>query len=196
MRITKLQSILALTLMLGFAGTFAASGPVPEEKSTTLEAPRITFNHHMPPRPAVTYLTDFACPARAFTGINNLVDEIFNETLHPFAFNRPFFSQLSPFTLASAPDMDIKNTGDQLQVVLSTPGLKPEDVNVFMEGNKLVIKGHHNEHSQNGWREESFIRTIDVPAGVDLSRIKKHYANGALTITVPRVSLSAAELPI
>jgi len=80
--------------------------------------------------------------------------------------------------------------------VLSTPGLKPEDVNVSMEGNKLVVRAHHREQSANGLREETFIRTIDVPYGIDLSRIRKQSAQGAVTVTVPRSILSAAELPI
>lgn len=65
-----------------------------------------------------------------------------------------------------------------------------------MEGNKLVIKGHHREQSANGMREETFMRTMEVPYEIDLSRVRKQSDHGVLKVTVPRSVLSSADLPI
>lgn len=200
MRNTKLQSILALslTLVVGFASGFATRSLLPENSPKTEQLPEITFGHVpplMPMWPTTGGFSDFGYPANAIAGFNSVFDEMLKETLHPIALPRPFFDT-SPLTLASSPDIELKQTKEQIQLVLSTPGLKPEDVNVSMEGRKLKIRGHHKEQSANGFREQTFTRTIDVPYGIDLSRVRKHAANGTITVTVPRSILSAAELPI
>lgn len=117
--------------------------------------------------------------------------------MHPIALPHSLFAH-SPLALASSPDIDLKQTNDHIyiQVVLSTPGLKPEDVSVSMQGNKLVIKGQHREQSANGMREETFMRTMDVPYDIDLSRVRKQTVHGVLKVTVPRSVLSSADLPI
>lgn len=201
MRHTKLQIILclSLTLMVGFMSGFATRSLLPQNNPKTQQLPGIAFDSQVPECfpawPSTKYFNDFAFPASTFAGFNSIFDEMVNETLHPIAMPRSFF-QASPFALTSSPDIDLKQTNDHIQLVLSTPGLKPEDVNVSMDGNKLIVKGHHKEQSANGLREETFIRTIDVPYGIGLSRVRKHAANGAVTVAVPRSVLSAAELPI
>ncbi len=200
MRNTKLRSILALslTLMVGFAGGFATKSLLPKDCPKTKQLPDITFHHTsalMPMWPTTDCFSDFAYPVSAISGFNSVFDEMLKETFHPLGFPRPFFGA-SPFTLASSPDIDFKQTKDDIQLVLSRPGLKPEDVNVSMEGNKLIVRGHHKDQSANGFREQTFTRTIDVPHGINLSRVRKHAADGTLTVTVPRSTLSSEELPI
>lgn len=200
MRNTKLQSILALslTLVVGFACGFATSSFLPETRTKTEQLPDISFQHvpaRMPVWPTTGYFSDFAYPASAISGFNSAFDELLKATFHPIGLPRPLFGD-SQFTLAASPSIDFKQTKDDIQLVLSTPGLKPEDVTVSLEGNKLIVRGHHKEQSANGFREQTFTRTIDVPYGIDLSRVRKHAANGSVTVTVPRSILSAAELPV
>lgn len=201
MRNTKLQSILglSLTLVVGFMSGFATRSLLPENSVKTEQLPAITFNSHGPAWvqscPASGCFGQFSYPASTFAGFNNLFDEMINETLHPIALPHSLFAH-SPLTLASSPDIDLRQTDNQIQVVLSTPGLKPEDVSVSMQGNKLVIEGHHKEQSANGMREETFMRTMDVPYDIDLSRVRKQSDHGVLKVTVPRSVLSSADLPI
>jgi HSP20 family protein len=201
MRNTKLQSILALslTLMVGFVSGFATKSLLPEIEPKTEELPAITFKSHVPAYiqtwPASKYFSHFGYPVSTFATFNSLFDEIFNETMHPIALPHSLFAH-SALALASSPDIDLKQTNDHIQVVLSTPGLKPEDVSVSMQGNKLVIKGQHRESSTNGMREETFMRTMDVPYDIDLSRVRKQSDHGVLKVTVPRSVLSSADLPI
>jgi HSP20 family molecular chaperone IbpA len=201
MRNTKLQSILglSLTLVVGFMSGFATRSLLPENSVKTEQLPAITFDSHCPAWvqswPASGYFSQFSYPASTFAGFNSLFDEMINETLHPIALPHSLFAH-SPLTLASSPDIDLKQTDNQIQVVLSTPGLKPEDVNVSLQGNKLVIEGHHKEQSANGMREETFMRTMDVPYDIDLSRVRKQSDHGVLKVTVPRSVLSSADLPI
>lgn len=200
MRCTKLQSILALsmTLVIGFAGGFTSKSLLPESGPKTERLAETTFHHvpsSMPMWPTTGYFSNLACPASAISGFDSIFDEMIKETLHPVGLPRPFFGAL-PFTVASSPDIDFKQTNDHIQLVLSTPGLKPEDVNVSVEGNKLIVRGHHKEQSANGFREQTFTRTIDVPYGIDLSHVQKHATCGAVKVTVPKATLSSTELPI
>lgn len=200
MRNTKLQLILTLFLMLvvGYAGGFATSNFLAQNCLKTDQLPDISFLHvpaFMPLWPATGYFSDFAYPSSTISGFKSAFDEALNETLDPMSLPRQFFGD-PQFNLAASPDIDFKQTKDGIQFVLSTPGLKPEDVNVSMDGNKLIVRGHHKEQSTNGFREQTFTRTMEVPYCIDLSRVKKYAASGKITVTVPRSVLSAAELPI
>lgn len=198
MRITKLQSLLALslTLLVGFASGYMARGFCPEQKSIAIDKPSITFYSRMPVWPSTTYPDDFTFAAHGLIGLDSLFDDMLRETFHPLKLMPALLPEATSFTLASTPEIDLHQTNDHLQLEVPMPGLKPEDVNVFMEGNKLVVKGHHKQQSQNGFSEQSLIRTVNAPFGVDLSRIKKHGAAEGVTVTIPRTTLSAVELPI
>lgn len=197
----KLQPILclSLTLMVGFLSGFATRSLLPEIKAKTKQVPTITFNSQLPTDtnlwPGVRCFSDLTCPTSSFAGLNSIFDEVVKETLQPIGLSRSLHDA-SPLFLTSSPDFEYKKSNDHIYIVLSTAGLKPEDVNVSMAGTKLVVKAHHKEHAAHGMREETFIRTVDLPYGIDLSRIRKQSANGAVIVTVPRSVLSATELPI
>ena len=93
--------------------------------------------------------------------------------------------------------MPIDVTADEKQVVIqaSLPGVKPEDVNVTIEDNRLTIEGQVNpveETEKEGYviRERhsgSFYRSLALPKDLQDDSVEARFENGVLTLTLPRV---------
>ncbi len=156
--------------IIGFAGGFATKSLIEKEKPAQ---PSIAYN--MPDR-----FFDI-CPAM---------------TLSPFHWNDfdPFFvpfhlaSTLMPQTSLMSPAVDVKQDGKQIQVLV--PNMRPEDVRVKIQGNRLVVEGHHKQQSNGDYREETFTQTVDLPGGVNPAAIERKIAAGKLVITIGHNSSS------
>ena len=90
--------------------------------------------------------------------------------------------------------LDIYRTAESLIVKAALPGVKPEDVQVTVEGDTLTIAGEfRDEHSEDerGYvfrelRRGSFSRTVQLPGDVAADRAGAHYEHGVLTLTLPK----------
>ena len=90
--------------------------------------------------------------------------------------------------------LDIYRTADALVVKAALPGVKPEDVQVTVEGDSLTIAGEfRDEHSEDerGYvfrelRRGSFSRTVQLPNDIAADHAQAHYDNGVLSLTLPR----------
>jgi HSP20 family protein len=90
--------------------------------------------------------------------------------------------------------LDIRQTDDSYVIQASVPGFTPEDVNVTVDGNWLVIQAQHSEDKESnegGWmrrerRSASVYRRLALPEQTDVDAIKASVANGELSINVPR----------
>ncbi len=80
-----------------------------------------------------------------------------------------------------------------LVVRAELPGIDPKDVDISVVGNQLTIKGERKAekdiHDEDYVMLESsygtFIRSITLPEGVDLSKIHTTYHDGILDLTMP-----------
>lgn len=99
---------------------------------------------------------------------------------------------------AWTPAVDIKETEEDIRVELELPGLKPEDVEVTAENGVLTIRGEKRTERKEG--EESryhvversygaFMRTFQLPQGIDEEQINAEFDNGILTLHVPKAAL-------
>lgn len=90
--------------------------------------------------------------------------------------------------------MDVVQDGDDLIVHASLPGVDPDDIQVTLEDGLLTIEGETGSESeeQKGdylLRERRFgrfHRALRLPNSVDSEKAQPSYANGVLTITVPK----------
>ncbi len=90
--------------------------------------------------------------------------------------------------------LDIYRTSDALVVKAALPGVKPEEVQVTVEGDTLTISGEFkDEHEENerGYlfrelRRGSFSRTVTLPGDVSADQATAHYEHGVLTLTLPK----------
>ena len=90
--------------------------------------------------------------------------------------------------------IDMYQTDNDVVVKASLPGVKPEDVDITLAGDMLIIKGEtrdekevkeesyfHKEH-----RYGSFSRSITLPSNLKADNAEASFENGMLTITIPK----------
>lgn len=97
-----------------------------------------------------------------------------------------------------APRVDVIENETELSVSAELPGVKEEDIDVSLMGDRLVIKGtkrteHTEEKEVDGrilHRAErsygSFERSIVIPYVVDPSQVIARFENGVLKVTLPK----------
>lgn len=105
----------------------------------------------------------------------------------------------APFAMRSTlgeltPAVDVSETPEAITVTAELPGMKPEEVDLHVEHNYLVIRGHKKceteERKENSLHREcsygSFSRSIPLPAEVQADKVKAKYKNGVLTVHLPK----------
>jgi HSP20 family protein len=83
---------------------------------------------------------------------------------------------------------------DKYVVKAELPGMKEEEVDVSVVGNRLTIKGEKKAETEvkeeNYYRSErsygSFFRSIDLPSDVDPDKIEANYEDGILEVEIPK----------
>ena len=89
--------------------------------------------------------------------------------------------------------VDVYTTADEIVVQASLPGLKPKDVEIKLERDRLTIRGKFPapvanvayvlEERQNGY----FCRMLALNVPVDGSRAEARLVDGVLTLVLPKV---------
>lgn len=96
--------------------------------------------------------------------------------------------------LAFVPRFDVKETKDAYLFKADLPGVKEEDVEIALTGNRLNISGHRQseEHKDgdNIFTLErsygSFSRAFTLPDTADSEKIKAEMKDGVLSIVLPK----------
>jgi HSP20 family protein len=92
------------------------------------------------------------------------------------------------------PRTNVNETPDAYVFSMEMPGLTRKDVEVNLEGDTLVVKGHKEEkqESKDLVRREfyttSFERSFTVGEGIDRDKVHARMENGVLTVTLPRAA--------
>jgi HSP20 family protein len=90
---------------------------------------------------------------------------------------------------------DLYETDDDFIVTAALPGVKPEDVDLSVQGNVLTISGelkpeeHGGEQRNYHTRERrygKFSRQVALPTGINGDQIQARLDNGVLTLHVPK----------
>jgi HSP20 family protein len=127
--------------------------------------------------------------AELLYNLERRMGRIFNEPLMGFDW------QLGDVaTAAWTPVVDIFEEPEHVRIVAEIPGVKPEAVKVFVEGNVLTIQGTKEqlaqEKAEKVHRYErtygAFERNFTLPATVDPENIKATYDVGVLTLILPK----------
>lgn len=138
----------------------------------------------------------------------SLVDAMF-ERMHRDFFPGPLMSLFTRGRGESeesgamrVPRVQMRETGDSLEVTAELPGVDAKDVKVECEADVLTISGETRaEEEREGGRMErfsSFYRQIPLPEGVDAEQAQAACRNGMLTIRFPRRAQreSARQIPV
>jgi len=88
--------------------------------------------------------------------------------------------------------IDAYATPDEIVVMANMPGLKPEDVEITLEGDTLSIRGRRPAPLENvdyviqERTHGDFQRTLTINVPVAAERAEAKFENGVLTLTIPK----------
>lgn len=84
-----------------------------------------------------------------------------------------------------------RDEGDTIVLEMAAPGLDPETLVVEPHGSKLQISA--SGQSDDGSQKLSLNESLSFPEGSDLSGARADYAEGRLTIRIPKAGLKQTQ---
>jgi HSP20 family protein len=98
------------------------------------------------------------------------------------------------------PAVDVKENGDEIRLEVELPGIRPEDVEIIAENGVLTVRGQKQAERKEGDDRfqvvervyGTFMRTFQLPQGVDENQIRADFENGVLTVRIPKTALPQA----
>jgi HSP20 family protein len=108
-----------------------------------------------------------------------------------------FFGELPRLDSARGgwmPRLDMAEVNDRLTITAELPGLEAKDVEVALAGDILTLKGakrqEHEDKAETHHVMErtygAFARMVRLPAPVAADKVKATFANGVLTVSLPK----------
>jgi HSP20 family protein len=103
--------------------------------------------------------------------------------------------------IAFLPSLDVIETADDYKLYLALPGMVEEDIDITLEGRRLIVRGERESPYDPGavtvhqgqWQYGFFERQVELPDEVSADDVQAAYEGGVLTITVPKRAASPAE---
>jgi HSP20 family protein len=126
-------------------------------------------------------------PFREMMTLRDAMDRLVQQS-----FVRP--SQLLASVRGEALALDVIDRGDAYEVRAALPGVRPEDVDVTVQGDQLTIRGEthaQQERSGDTWlvreqRSGTLERSITLPGIVNSENAEARIENGVLTLHLPK----------
>lgn len=123
--------------------------------------------------------------------LNQMLDQAFTSW--------PFANGAQDYAAGWIPATDIVEVADGLKVTLELPGITPEDVKVSVENYVLSIKGEKKQAAEENGKAHryersygAFERAFTLPNTLDPERVSASFANGVLTISIPKAEKAKA----
>jgi HSP20 family protein len=104
-------------------------------------------------------------------------------------------------TLVYAPAFEVKETKESFVFKADVPGLKEQDLEVSVTGNRLSVLGKREaekeEKTDTFYTYErsygTFTRSFTLPDQADVEHVKAELRNGELTIVIPKAPTAVAK---
>lgn len=135
--------------------------------------------------------------ADIFSVMRNEMDRVFERFTHAWPNMPPMglphlFDRIAGDVVL--PTVDVKDTGKSVVIEVELPGVDEKDISLSVKDRMLTIKGEKRqskeEKGENHYLMErsygSFMRALQLPVGVDESKIEAHYDKGVLMITAEK----------
>jgi HSP20 family protein len=97
-----------------------------------------------------------------------------------------------------APAVDVREDNKEIALDVELPGIKPENVDISVENGILTLTGEKSVERKEGEEGRyhvversygSFMRSFQLPQGIDENQIKADFHDGVLTIRIPKAAL-------
>jgi HSP20 family protein len=140
-------------------------------------------------------------PPREFATMRNRLRRFFEE---PFGLELPLVPQLERRlnALAWSPAVEASETPTEYVITAELPGISMEDLEINMADGVLTLKGKKEEERRSEdkertfhlWEREygSFERTFRFPLEIAEEKVSAEFANGVLTVKVPKLQQQKA----
>ena len=156
-------------------------------------APNVTKLQKESSKPTVSRkMTPFNEFENFFNHFNN------RDWMHPFHWPDAVQSHIPLTEAGKMPKVDIIDNDKDLLIRAELPGVDKKDLDISMTDNSITLKAttcyEDKEEKSNYYRSEiaqgEYIRTIGLPADVDINQAKSSFKNGLLEVTVPKLERS------
>ena len=136
----------------------------------------------------ITRFTPFRSPFNDLAILQNRLNSIFTEFARPEGES----NELSAGNFV--PAVDVYEDEQHLTLKFEVPGIKPEDLDIRVEGRMLTVRGErkwNNEQKEENYhrierRYGSFARSFTLPATVDTENIQAQSEHGVLELTLSK----------
>lgn len=126
-------------------------------------------------------------PFREAVSLSDAMNSLFRES-----FIRPGNGPLAG--VGAGLPLDVKESENEFVVRASLPGVKPDEVQITVHGDVLVIRGEtkaEEEKKGETWhlrerRHGSFQRSLSLATAIDADKARAQFEHGVLTLTLPK----------
>jgi HSP20 family protein len=131
-----------------------------------------------------------------FSSLQREVDRLFDD------FTRGIRSNGASMLV---PSIDVTETDKEIEVTVDLPGLERKDVDISLENDVLIIHGEkqiETKPDDEGGKDKTyhvaersygaFYRMIQLPPGIDRSKVQATMSKGVLKISIPKPKQSSA----
>src|SRR5712671_3777034 len=127
-------------------------------------------------------------------GLHREIDRLFSE----------FAQGIGPSGVQSiVPSIEISETDKTIEVSAEMPGLERKDVDISIEDDTLTIRGEKKVETKKDDKDKNyhitersygmFYRALQLPPGVEPSKVQATMSNGVLKVTIPKPAHSQAK---
>lgn len=124
-------------------------------------------------------------PIREMITMRQAVDKMLGEAFVRGSESRGTGAWLLP--------MDAYFTDETIVIRADVPGLKPDEIEITLEGNTLSIRGEIKREEANNRKyvllerpTGKFERTLTINTPIDADKVEAAFSNGVLTLTLPK----------
>jgi len=129
-----------------------------------------------------------------FGFLHREIDRLFDE------FTRGTLEAAGPAHVNLVPSMDVTETDKEIVIAAEMPGLERKDVDISIEDDVLTIRGEKKVETKKDDKDKNyhitersygmFYRALQLPPGVEPSKVQATMSNGVLKITIPKPARS------
>src|SRR6202045_5090715 len=146
-------------------------------------------------------------PTNPFGSLQREIDRLFED------FTRGM-DVLGQAQINLVTSMDVVETDKEIVITAEMPGLERKDVEISLEDDVLTIRGEKRVESEQGQKDEKnaksddknkgnyhlsersygvFYRVLQLPSGIDPSKIQATMSKGVLKVTIPKPARNQAK---